>query len=134
MPTNSVYNTKQRKLIEDFLREHKGHITADKVAIALKEKGYEVGRTTVWRTLEKMASENKVRKFTSSPRESACYEYITDTECHGHYHLKCTCCGKLLHLDCAQIGLLCEHILSEHGFSLDRTKTVLYGICKECKK
>ena len=65
----------------------------------------------------------------------ACYQYFDGTgDCHRHYHLKCLKCGKLLHAECEFLNDLSEHIEKEHDFVIDGEKTVLYGICGECRR
>lgn len=136
MPQNINYNTRQRRIIEDSLAANKeNHLTADDLVDILKKDGQNVSRTTVYRTLEKLVSENKVRKYLFERNESACYQYLENGNvCHEHFHLKCTECGRLTHLDCKHIENFCSHILGEHGFSVDLSKTVLYGVCRECKE
>ena len=43
-------------------------------------------------------------------------------------------CGRLFHTECAYLNTLSEHIKNEHGFLVDGSKTVLYGLCKTCAK
>lgn len=132
MQTN--YNTKQRRIIEESLKEHsEKHLTADDIVYILKERGEKVGKATVYRTLEKLESENKVRKYVAERSESACWQYLENGNvCAEHFHLKCVKCGGLIHLDCSHISELCSHITAEHGFKVDLSKTVLYGICQKC--
>lgn len=136
MTKSTNYNTRQRRIIEESLEANKDkHLTADDLTDILKQNGSNVSRTTVYRTLEKLAGENKVRKYLFERNESACYQYIENgSVCHEHFHLKCTKCGKLTHLDCEHISELCGHIESEHGFAVDLSKTVLYGLCRECRE
>ncbi len=127
------YKTRQRAATENILKENSNiHMTVDDIVLKLNENGENVGRTTVYRTLEKLVNEGKVRKYTAE-NESACFQYLSDTgHCHEHFHLKCTGCGELLHLDCRQVAELANHISCEHGFSLDTGRTVLYGRCAKC--
>ena len=55
-------------------------------------------------------------------------------ECLEHFHLKCIECGKLIHIDCNYMKSLDEHILQHHGFKVDNSRTVLYGICNSCNE
>ncbi|MBQ0084593.1 MAG: transcriptional repressor [Clostridiales bacterium] len=111
------------------------HLTADDLVDILRKNGQNVSRTTVYRTLEKLVSEDKVRKYLFERNESACYQFLENGKtCHEHFHLKCTVCGRLTHLDCEHIKNLCSHILDDHGFTVDLSKTVLYGVCRECKE
>ncbi len=126
------YNTRPFLLVGEVLSERKGaHMTAEEIVNVLYSRGEKIGLTTVYRNLEKLISQGKVRKFTGG--DSACFSYV-DEGCHHHFHLKCVSCGRLIHLECEHIDLLSAHIADEHGFSVDKSKTVLYGTCKECAR
>lgn len=133
MTASTGYKTKQRALVESVLRDNAGrHFTVEEVVELLEKEGSHVGRTTVYRCLEKLIDEGNVQKYSASAGESACYQYLGGGHCHEHFHLKCTSCGKLIHIECGHIGELSEHIAAEHGFKVDKLKTVLYGLCEEC--
>lgn len=136
MNGSKTYKTKQKSEILDYLIEHKGeHFTVDELAIRLSNHGVNVGKTTVYRHLEKLTDTMQVRKYETGKNSAACYEYYTDKkdgECRSHYHLKCTVCGKLFHLECSVLSTVNEHIFKEHGFSVNSVRTVFYGVCAEC--
>lgn len=129
-----IYKTRQRAFIEQALSsagEH--HITADELTEQLEKDGHPVGRTTVYRCLERLVNEGKLQKYTAIGG-SACYQRLKADGCCEHFHLKCTECGKLIHIECSKISKLSEHIAAEHGFVVNKLKTVLYGLCEECAK
>lgn len=128
------YNTKQGELIFGLLRESGGrHMTAEDISRSLSENGFKVGKATVYRHLEKLISDGKVRKFVLHDGESACYQFVGDSgECCNHYHLKCSRCGKLLHVECDFLDEVAKHIFEHHGFTLSEENTVLYGVCADC--
>lgn len=128
------YATKQSRQIESCLKENADrHLTADEVFLLLQEKNAAVGRTTVYRHLEKLYADGVLRKFLGGENDSACFQYVEKSaQCKLHYHLKCTCCGTLFHTECAFLNKLSAHIYQEHGFSVDGSKTVLYGLCRSC--
>lgn len=132
MRTADGYKTRQRKALEDILKETKGHITVDMMMKLLAERGESVGRTTVWRGLERLVAEGRVRKYVQQG-ESACYQYLDDNGgCREHFHLKCEKCGRLIHMECEKMGSLAAHIEQGHGFRINPLKTVFYGVCTEC--
>lgn len=128
------YITKQSTEILECLKENKNrHLTADEVYGILCSNGVSVGRTTVYRHLEKLYADSVIRKFTLGDSTSACYQFFEgDEKCFNHYHLKCTVCGKLIHAECGFLNELSEHIFNEHNFKIDGEKTVLYGVCSVC--
>ena len=131
-----VYKTKQRYLIEECIRKNsERHLTVEQIEKLLTDDNIKVGRTTIYRSLELMINDGKIRKYILSGKESACYQYINENnECCEHFHLKCEKCGKLIHIECEHINELSSHISKEHGFEINKLKTVLYGICEDCKR
>ena len=109
-------------MVFDILLENKErHLTADEIFEKLRKSGESVGKTTIYRHLEKLCA--------------SCYQYAgKNAECREHYHLKCTECGKLIHAECKFLSELSAHIYNEHGFKVDGSRTVLYGVCGDCLK
>lgn len=130
-----IYKTRQRSQVLNCLIENKSkHLTADEIAGILKEQGNEVGKSTVYRTLEKLLEERSVRKYLCEEGKSACFQYVDSSEnCHQHFHLKCVKCERLIHLECDYLSDLEQHIFEHHKFTVDNTKTVLYGVCEDCR-
>ena len=70
------YETKQSKLVYDFLEKNsEKHFSAEDVYFAIKENGGNIGRTTVYRQLDRLVDENKARKFFSGDKDSCCYQF-----------------------------------------------------------
>lgn len=126
------YNTKQGDLILRLIRENGGrHLTAEDIVRRLADSGCAVGKSTVYRHLERLTREGTVRRFVLHDGESACYQFAGDC-CCNHYHLKCSRCGRLLHVECEYLDKVSEHIYEHHGFTLSEENTVLYGLCADC--
>lgn len=126
------YRTRQREKIVKYLEENAGsHLTTEQIANALPD----VGRSTVYRALERLEQEGIVRRFVGAAGRSACFQYVgAASPCREHFHLKCTECGKLIHLDCETLAECQAHILREHGFATDLARTLIYGRCLECSR
>lgn len=134
MNSSGGYKTRQREAILNYLIMHKdSHVTVNSIGDYLAAQGTPVGTTTIYRHLEKLLEQGFVRKYTVEPNTCACFQYASqDGDCHEHFHLKCEKCGKLIHLECSKLDGLISHICSEHGFSIDPFRTVIYGTCREC--
>ena len=127
------YRTRQRELILEYLRKSQGqHLSAEELSDYLKQQGSPVGRSTVYRCLERLVEQGVVRKYYLGEGQGACYQYAKDQGCGQHFHLKCVSCGKLIHVQCDYLNQVSSHVLEHHGFTIDHTKTVLYGLCAEC--
>ena len=131
-----MYNTRQKEILLKFLRENSSeHITVQKICNFMNNAGTPMGTATVYRQLDKLVEKGFVRKYLLDGRSGACYQYTGNNgECCEHYHLKCTSCGKLIHLDCEFLNDINKHILEHHGFVVDNSKTVFYGRCSDCLK
>ncbi len=128
--------TRHGKCVLECFENNPGtHLTADDISELLKQGGNAVSTATIYRQLDRLTAGGYIRKYISSPDEPACYQYAEKhQECSNHFHLKCVICNKLLHVSCEYLEKLDEHINEHHGFIVDNTRTVLYGVCRECKR
>lgn len=138
MPRSSEYQTKQRTQILEYLAEHGStHMTAAELLIALNTSGTPIGSATVYRQLEKLEAQGLVRRYTLDDRGSACWQYAGEESehgsCHQHFHLKCTACNRLFHLNCEHLQEIQSHVSAEHDFAIDPSRTVFYGVCGSCR-
>ena len=126
------YKTKQRDAVLKFFMDH-----ADSCFTVRDVYGQvDAGETTVFRAITSLTEAGLLRKFTvgSGRGECACYQYDSCSGKSGHIHLKCEECGELIHMDCAFMETILSHFLNEHGFSVDCGRTVIYGLCAECRE
>ena len=135
MPRKNGYQTRQKAIVLEYFEAHSNeHITAAALLLELNKQGLTIGSATVYRQLEKLEAEGVVRRFALDDRGSACWQYIGGEaeQCRHHFHLKCTVCGTLIHLDCDHLDESSDHVAAEHGFLIDPARTVFYGICDQC--
>ena len=134
------YQTEQKKLLLAFFASHPAEqFTAEEAACALMgedENGEKSpAKSTVYRLVAEMATQGHLRRFPKTDGGRGwLYQYHEKHNCDGHLHLKCAVCGSLLHLECGMSNELLAHIENTHGFQVDNTATVLYGVCAECRK
>lgn len=130
-----VYKTKQRDQIFAAIESFENsHFTAADVVMRLYERGTPVSQSTVYRALEHMYEESKLQKYEKGGQEGACYQRVESVECSAHFHLRCSECGELIHMECDYMRSLTEHILQHHGFNIDVSKTIFYGCCEKCER
>ena len=105
--------------------------SAEEIFSAMEKEGIAPGRSSVYRMLSALCLEGEVRKFRVTDGHT--YQYVgAARDCEGHLHLQCLVCGGVTHLECACSDELTEHIFREHGFSVHRGKSVIYGVCAAC--
>jgi Fur family ferric uptake transcriptional regulator len=117
-----------------FLQAHESeHITAAQVVEHFERGDVYIGRTTVYRQLEKLVNSGVVRKYVFDESAGACFQYIGKDGCAGeHLHLMCEKCGELIHTDEAILPNVTKGILEKYEFTVDVNKSVFYGICRSC--
>ena len=131
------YHTRQGQIILDYMRTlGDSHVTVNQLVrrfAGAGDAGPGISQTTIYRQLEKLLAQGKIRKYLPGEGESACYQYVEDgSGCREHFHLICDRCGALIHVDCDRLEEIRAHLLLEHKFQIDLLKTVLYGTCDAC--
>ena len=125
------YNTKHKIQILRCFQEHeKEHLTIEQLNSYLEGN---VPLATIYRVVDSLTEEGFIRKYTIDHLSPACYQ-LANEDCQNHFHLLCTKCGRVIHLNCDEVNHLISHIEKEHGFRVDITKVNFYGVCDECQK
>lgn len=130
------YATTSRKKILEFLKSNCDRtVTASDIDAYLRRNGDAVNITTIYRYLDKLANDGTVMKYVAECGGKAVYQYVElGQHCEEHLHLKCVKCGCIIHLDCAFMDEIAEHIRRDHEFALQCRNSILYGLCKDCRQ
>ncbi|MBR1471439.1 MAG: transcriptional repressor [Lachnospiraceae bacterium] len=130
------YKTKTRMAIIDYLKSNPDtRFTARDILKAVNRDGSNLDRSTVYRNLERLCREGKLVKYKETDINAACYQYSEDHgSCHDHMHAQCSECGKIFHLDNAILDDTAKKMKKEYGLEIDYGKTVIIGVCEECKQ
>lgn len=133
MKRSTNYKTRQLKAVLDYVMSHSDtHVTATQIVEHFEKNELPIGRTTVYRNLDKLTEGGKIRRYITDGVSGACYQYVEDEDCHSHFHLKCEDCGELLHFECNELSSLQKHLSSSHDLRVNMLKTVFYGTCEAC--
>ena len=128
MTRSNHYNTKQKDLILDCIKNHNEFTVND----IYEELNKEVGLTTIYRKVDELVNENKIKKYIGKDNVTY-YQYLCDCDKDNHFYLKCEKCGTLEHVDCDCINELSKHINKNHEFEINKQNIVINGVCKNCK-
>jgi Fur family ferric uptake transcriptional regulator len=136
MTRQASYKTKQREGILSYIASlDDAHITAAQIVNHFASIAVPIGRTTVYRHLDKLTETGQIRRYVTDGLSGACYQYIEDSNgCPMHLHLKCEHCNQLQHLECETLDTIQKHIHKKHSFRVNALKTVLYGACENCQQ
>ena len=128
------YNTAGRAALIDFLSSHPDEqFTAEQLCKAIY--GDENSRkSSIYRQLTQLCNTHSVQKFRSESSPCDVFQYVGEgCDCDEHFHEKCIRCGKVEHLDCHASAEFFQHLLKEHGFEVLCGRSVLYGLCANCR-
>ena len=134
MRRQTNYNTKHSKAILEYLETTKNlFVTAAQIADHLQEEQIAISRPTIYRQLEKLVAEGKIRKCSFHGISGFCFQYIDPEKFeNAYYHLQCEICNKIFDLQCHEVNHVSRHIFEDHAFQVNDHKTVFYGRCKVC--
>ena len=130
------YTTKVKTWLMDYFHEHSEERNSAKdISMKMKKDGLVVNLSTIYRNLEKLVEEH-VLSFEEIPgmEERKYVLHKPEMECSHHLHMHCIRCGKVFHLNCSFMDEIAHHLNEEHGFVIDCEKSVLMGLCEECRK
>ena len=126
------YMTKQRKALLAFLEQHADEELSAKI-IESELGGMGVSISAVYRNLSDLEKEGKVRRVSKSGSREVYYLYTDAHECRECLHLSCKKCGKTYHMNAECADKLINTLAQSDDFTIDKSETVLYGVCKDCK-
>lgn len=129
------YHTMQKRLLIDFLTRHSDSaFTVGELVgrIRAENPNDAPGKSTLYRLITKLTEEGTVKKMTAGTERSFVYQLAEGSHCDSHLHMKCTKCGKLMHMDDFESARLLMRVMRQNDFTIDESKTVLLGHCRDC--
>ncbi len=129
------YMTEQKKALETILKEScERAYTVDELCEKMCALYGESapGKSTVYRLITNLVADGTVKRFEKDGSRRAAYQIIIGEHCDCHLHLKCTDCGKLLHLEQRLSDELLDKVRASSDFLVNEQQTVLFGRCAEC--
>ena len=85
------YATEQKKILIDFLREHReSAFSVEEIVTELQRTdGEKVPATsTVYRLITKLVEEGAVKRFVRGHSRQFLYQIVEDEHCRSHLHLR----------------------------------------------
>lgn len=122
--------TSQRQEIWNELLESEEHRDAEEIYYSLMNRGIQVSRATVYRTIDMLVKNNMIEKLDIGDGKAR-FEY-NDKYKH-HDHLICTACGKIVEFYSKNIDKYQREIARKNKFELLHHSHHLFGICEDCQ-
>jgi len=129
MTSTELRPTRQRRAVSAALDSVDDFRSAQDIHTLLKQRGENVGLTTVYRTLQALAESGEVDVLRTGEGE-AMYRRCSDGH---HHHLVCRHCGRTVEVAGPTVERWADRVAAEHGFS-DLSHTLeIFGTCDLCR-
>ena len=122
--------TRQRKAVAAALGDSDVFRSAQDIHAALRDRGDDVGLTTVYRTLQALADSREVDVLRTTDGETA---YRRCSKGH-HHHLVCRNCGRTVEVEGPAVERWADKVAAEHGYSDISHTLEIFGTCADCQK
>ena len=123
----ALMNKSEVKVIGALKRQGK-FASAQSVYQLLRKDGESTGLATVYRTLQKAATENTVDVIRKDDGE-ALYRLCATGH---HHHLVCTNCGKTVEVEGSSVERWANTVAKNNGFRKVSHVVELFGLCAKC--
>lgn len=120
-------NTVQLGIVEQALHELANHPTAEQVYLHVRQSYPTIGKATVYRALNKLASSGRARKVLVTSGADR-----FDHQTFSHYHVRCTMCGKVDDVNVLLPEDLDRQAEESSGFRISDCTLLFEGVCRDC--
>lgn len=121
--------TQQRESVARVLFETARHLSADEVAEELRERGEQIGKATVYRTLALLV---ELGLATEHDFDEGFKRYQMQIGAAQHDHMICTSCGKVTQFRHPELEQALDDVARNAGFEAITRQIKVFGTCHEC--
>lgn len=126
----AVRSTRQRAAIIALLDDVDGFRSAQELHDELRRRGQTIGLTTVYRTLQALASADAVDTVRTDTGEAV---YRRCAAPGHHHHLVCRRCGSAVEVSGLEVEAWAVEVAARFGFSNVSHTIELFGTCADCR-
>jgi len=126
--------TPPRQLVAKILESNPQHLTANEIWEQVQAQDSNIGRMSVYRTLELFTQIGYIRpapQSAAAARTGVVYVLMRDGH---HHHIVCTVCNRMIEFEDCGLGSLIATLEKRFDFLISGHLLELYGICAECQK
>ena len=125
MHEHGYRTTEPRRLVVSAVLLHPKPFTAEQIVTELPA----IGRSTVYRTLEILASLGQLSRLLQPSGNPA---YVVTLPGHRH-HLVCSSCGTVVSFTACPVDSLVPELTRDTDFAIQGHHLEVFGICPSCQ-
>ena len=121
--------TPQRHIVLKVMASSHDHLTPEVIYEKSRSEDPDIGRITVYRTLDLLSQLNLVCRVHAAGR---CRSYMMRRPTEHHHHLICSDCGKVVDFTDCRLIQMEKKLSQESGFDIKGHLLEFYGLCHDC--
>lgn len=121
--------TEPRRAVAGLVAARDGHFTAAELVADARRRRMDIGRATIFRSLDLFASLSLVERVDLPDGNHA---YVACDPVH-HHHAICTGCGRSLDVADHGLGTVLGEIGNRSGFRVTAHRLEIFGLCAACQ-
>lgn len=121
--------TGPRRAIAGLIARRRGHFTANDLIADAAARDLQVGRATVFRTLDLLVTRGQLERIDLPNGEHA---YVACAPQEHHHHVVCRGCGKSADVEDSGLQSVVGEIARRSGYQIESHRLELFGLCREC--
>ena len=129
-PAHPHRATRQGASILGALRASRSFRSAQEIHGDLRAGGEQIGLTTVYRHLQRLADEGTV-DVLRPPEGEVLYRYCRSEE--HHHHIVCRVCGRSAETDCPELAGWADRLAESLGYTDVSHAVEVFGVCAACR-
>ena len=106
-----------------------GHMTAEQVALAARERVGAVSTQAVYDVLGALTRGGFIRRIEPAGSPARYESRVGD----NHHHVVCRSCGAIADVDCVIGGPPCVTPVDDGDFVIDEAEVTFWGVCPDCQ-
>jgi Fur family ferric uptake transcriptional regulator len=121
--------TRQRKLILEELRKSAIHPSAEEIFESVRRRLPRISLATVYRNLEILSQLGEIQQLHYGGTLKR-----FDGDPNNHYHVRCTCCGRIDHAPLDSVKEVEHELQAETNYKILGHRLEFVGLCPDCSK
>ena len=122
--------TGPRRVVAGLISARRGHFTAADLADDAATARTDIGRATIFRTLDALEAVGAIERIDLPTGDHA---YIACEPVDHHHHVVCSRCGRAKDIDDAGVAAVVARIAAETGYRVSDHRLELFGLCPTCQ-
>jgi Fur family ferric uptake transcriptional regulator len=123
------FTPERKRILEEVFSRH-DHFDAETLFQVFRERGENVSRATIYRTLPLLVESGLVQEAMRCG-ERVCYEHIYGHRSHGH--MICVECGRIIEFEDSELEKIKKKVCERYVFKPIEFRFGIKGYCKDCQ-